>query len=238
MRFLILATLLLAPLNGPSSLSAGTATRIYGQAPLRILSVERRGMPPYEEGGPRLYRLDGGENRGLHVGDRLQIRRMGEGYLGHLKVLEVRAEWALASLEAHATGYPLRGDMVIRDELAPLPGLPAFPDRPSLLAPAPAKGSSSEAPPQEGLLWFLPASGELSPAGLGKLAGWVQAWGATGRWAVQLPDDERVAEALREARFESLKEALVRLGVHELERQGGARRAEGANHPVWIRRWD
>ncbi|HJW32142.1 MAG TPA: hypothetical protein VJ505_02140 [Holophagaceae bacterium] len=224
MRFLLLVLLLLGPLGA--------------QAPLRILSVERRGMPPYEDSAPRLYRLDGGENRGLHLGDRLQIRRTGEGYLGHLKVVELRAEWALASLEPNAMGYPLRGDMVIREELSPIPGTPAFPDRPLMQPPAPAKGSSAEAPPQEGLLWFLPVSRELSPAGLGKLAGWVQAWGATGRWAVQLPDDDRVAEAMREARFHALKEALEHLGVHGVERQGGARPQEGANHPVWIRRWD
>lgn len=224
MRILLLASLLMLPLGA--------------QAPLRIVAVERRGIPPYEEGTPRLYRLDGGENRGLHLGDRLQIRRLGEGYLGHLKVVELRAEWALASLEANAVGYPLRGDMVIREELTALPGLPAFGGRPHLEAPAPAKGSSAEAPPQEGLLWFLPVSREVSPAGLGKLAGWVQAWGASGRWAVQVPEDERVAEAMREARFESLKEALLRLGVHEVERQGGVRKQDGDNHPIWIRRWD
>ncbi len=238
MRPLLLVPLLLAPVHAPLALSARTTPRTYGQAPLRILAVERRGMPPYEEGAPRLYRLDGGENRGLQVGDRLQIRRVGEGFLGHLKVVEVRAEWAMAALEANAVGYPLRGDMVIREELAPLPALPQFQDRPPLAAPAPAKGSSAEAPPQEGLLWFLPVSRELSPAGLGKLAGWVQAWGTGGRWTVQIPEDDRVAEAMREARFESLKEALLRLGVQEVAREGGDRKAEGANHPAWVRRWD
>ncbi|HJV23915.1 MAG TPA: hypothetical protein VJ570_14525 [Holophagaceae bacterium] len=209
-----------------------------GQAPLRIVSVERRGMPPYEESTPRLYRLDGGENRGLHLGDRLQIRRMGEGYLGHLKVVEVRAEWAMAALEANALAYPLRGDMVIREDLPSLPALPAFPDRPPLPAPAPAKGSSPEAPPQEGLLWFLPMSRELSPAGLAKLAGWVQAWGPSGRWAVQIPEDARVVGPMRDARFEVLKEALAQLGVAEVQRLGGARSQEGPNHPVWIQRRD
>lgn len=208
------------------------------QAPLRIVSVERRGMPPYEESLPRLYRLDGGENRGLHVGDRLQLRRPGEGYLGHLKVVEVRAEWAMAALEPNAVAYPLRGDMVVREDLAPLPAPLRLPEASAPPPPVPAKGSTAEAPPQEGLLWFLPTSRELSPAGLGKLAGWVQAWGAEGRWAVQIPEDPRVAEAMAEARFESLKEALGRLGVHEVERQGGARPAEGGNHPVWVRRWD
>lgn len=208
------------------------------QAPLRIVSVERRGMPPYEENLPRLYRLDGGENRGLHVGDRLQLRRTGEGYLGHLKVVEVRAEWAMAALEPNAVAYPLRGDMVVREDLAPLPGGLRLTEGPPLPPPAPAKGSTAEAPPLEGLLWFLPASRELSPAGLGKLAGWVQAWGVEGRWAIQIPEDGRVTEALAEARFESLKGALEHLGVHAVERQGGARPAEGNNHPVWIRRWD
>ncbi|HJV89303.1 MAG TPA: hypothetical protein VJ623_03280 [Holophagaceae bacterium] len=229
MRSSLLIPLLLAFLATPGA---------RAQAPLRILSVERRGVPPYEETTSRLYRLDGGENRGLHLGDRLQIRRLGEGYLGHLKVVEVRAEWAMAALEANALSYPLRGDMVIREDLPALPPLPAFPEGPPLPAPAPAKGSSPEAPPQEGLLWFLPTSRDLSPAGLAKLAGWVQAWGASGRWAVQLPEDARVAEAMQEARFEVLREALAKLGVQEVQRLGGTRIQAGANHPVWIQRRD
>lgn len=205
---------------------------------MRIQAVERRGLPPYEEAASRLYRLDGGQDRGLRVGDRLLVRRSGEGTLAHLRVVEVRAEWALASLDQTLAAYPLRGDLVVREDLPPLPSFPALAGPETLAAPDPIQDGPGEAPPREGLLWFLPASRDLSPAGEAKLATWVEAWGRTGRWAVQIPEDDRVAEALRAARFESLREALARLGVTRVERLGGDRPGEGPNHPLWIQHWD
>ena len=47
------------------------------QAPFHIIAVERRGLPPYES-TDRTYALDGGQNRGLKVGDRLMVKRVGE----------------------------------------------------------------------------------------------------------------------------------------------------------------
>jgi len=205
---------------------------------MRIQAVERRGLPPYEETATRLYRLDGGENRGLRTGDRLQVRRTGEGTLAHLRVVEVRAEWSRAALDQTLADYPLRGDLVTREDLPALPGLPALAPDLASTPPAVPKAETPEAPPQEGLLWFLPTSRELSPAGEAKLAAWVEAWGRTGRWGVLVPDDDRVAEVLRAARFESLREALARLGVTGVSRHGGTRRVEGVNHPLWIQRWD
>ena len=214
------------------------ALTLLGQAPLRIQSVERRGLPPYEESATRLYRLDGGENRGLRSGDRLLVRRPGEGPLAHLRVVEVRAEWAMATLDQTLATYPLRGDLVMREELPALPPFPSFGDATVLPPPRPALGSSAEAPPQEGLLWFLPGSRELSPAGEAKLAAWVDAWGREGRWSILLPEDDRVAEALKHARFEALREALARRGVFSVARKDEARKADGPNHPLWIQHRD
>lgn len=211
---------------------------LLGQAPLRIQTVERRGLPPYEEASTRLYRLDGGENRGLRSGDRLLVRRAGEGTLAHLRVVEVRAEWALATLDQSLAAYPLRGDLVVREELPALPALPAFGDAAVPPPPRPALGSSAEAPPQEGLLWFLPDSRALSPAGEAKLTAWVEAWGREGRWSVLIPEDTRVAEPMKTARFEALREALARHGVAQVERRRANRGAEGPNHPLWIQHWD
>ncbi len=207
---------------------------LLGQAPLRIQSVDRRGLPPYDEGSPRLYRLDGGENRGLRAGDRLRVRRPGEGTLAHLRVVEVKAEWSLAALDQILADYPLKGDLVVREDLPPLPTLPVLGPAPTLGTPEAAVGSSMEAPPREGLLWFLPGTRDLSPAGEGKLAAWVEAWGREGHWAVLLPEED----ALREARFESIREALARLGVHEAANQTASRKAEGPNQPAWIQHRD
>lgn len=156
-------------------LGLGFACVLGAQVPLHILAVERKGPPPYEA-ADRIYRLDGGQNRGLRVGDRLLVKRSGEPRaIGHLRVVEVRGEQCEARFEPSGSVYPMKGDLVLRAELKwpPVAGPLDVDPLPMTSPPAP----SSEAPPQEGLLFFLPQQADLSPAGLKKLEAWVRAWG-------------------------------------------------------------
>lgn len=215
-------------------LFAALTAPLLAQAPLHIVGVERRGLPPYEA-ADRLYRLDGGEARGLKLGDRLTVRRLGGAAFALLKVVELKADWALGALEGVSWEAPMKGDLALKAELAPLPGLPALRDAAAPLPPGP-RAPGVEAPPQEGLLWFLPASSDLSPAGRAKLAGWVEAWGRGGRWSVVVGGANAPA-ALREGRARALVAALRELGL-EATTVLADRTAEGANHPAWVQRRD
>jgi len=209
---------------------------LSAQAPLRIVAVERKGLPPYEA-ADRIYRLDGGLDRGLRVGHRLTVRRSGEPKpLGHLRVSEVRGAQAEARFESSEAGYPMKGDMAWRDELAGLPALPVVDSDPMRVPPPP--GAVPEAPPREGLLFFLPQRADLSPAGLQKLRAWVAAWGAAGRWTVQVPATKALKPALQKQRAESLQAALRSLGIERATMEGGPRTADGKYDPAWIRHWD
>lgn len=217
-------------------LSLGLAGALSAQAPLHIVSVERRGSPPYEA-ADRTYGLDGGQDRGLKVGDRLIVKRLGEAIpLGHLRVTEVRGERAGASFEPAGAGYPMKGDLAIREELRQIPALARLNEEPLPLAALPR--ASSEAPPREGLLYFLPQRAELSPAGLKKLEAWIREWGAEGRWAVQVPAAKGLKPALQRQRAESLQAALGMLGVRSVLVETEPRTADGKYDPAWVRRWN
>jgi hypothetical protein len=218
-----------------SLLVACLVAPLLAQAPLHIVGVERRGLPPYEEGA-RLYRLDGGEGSGLKLGDRLTVRRLGGSTLALLKVVELKADWCLGVLDGVSTEAPMKGDFVLKSELSPLPVLSAQRD-PLTAWPTGPRPSSLEAPPREGLIWFLPGSSELSPAGLAKVTGWVQAWGRDGRWSVLVGTAKECPKALREARGRALAEALKALGI-EAAPALAERGVEGANHPAWVQRRD
>lgn len=218
MRFLLLIAALLPPLAAQSTFT--------------IVAIERRGLPPYED-DRRLYRLDGGEERDLRPGDFLVFRRAGQGIAGRLRVTEVRKGWSLAVLDAAPFGAPMRGDSVQKTVLARIPDVPAPPPDLPKAAAVPLPGT--EAPPREGLLWFLPASAELSPAGQAKLAAWVEAWGREGRWRVVVGTARTATEALREARGKTLAELLRAVHV-EAEVLLEDRSADGPNHPTWIQR--
>jgi hypothetical protein len=200
------------------------------------VAVERKGLPPYEA-ADRIYRLDGGLDRGLRVGHRLTVRRSGEPKpLGHLRVSEVRGAYAEARFEPAEAGYPMKGDLVWHEELG---GMPAFPVLDADPMPVPARpGAAPEAPPREGLLFFLPQRAELSPAGQQKLRAWVEAWGASGRWVVQVPATRALKPALQKQRAESLQSALRSLGIEHAAVESGPRAAEGKYDPAWIRHWD
>lgn len=206
------------------------------QAPLHIISVERRGLPPYEA-ADRTYGLDGRHARGLKVGDWLIVKRIGEVMpLGHLRVTEVRGDRAGASFEPAGAGYPMKGDLAIREELLRIPEVTRLSVEPIPLAPAPRPAAL--APPREGVLFFLPQRAELSPAGLKKLETWIQAWGPGGRWAVHVPTAKALKPALQNLRAEALQAALHALGIEQATVETQPRTADGKYDPAWIRHWD
>jgi hypothetical protein len=206
------------------------------QAPLHVVSVERRGLPPYEA-TDRTYGLDGGQERGLKVGDRLLVKRVGEvAPLGHLRVTEVHGEHSGATFEPAGTAYPMKGDLAIREELQRLPEVLRFNAEPIPLVSAPRP--SAVAPPREGVLFFLPQRADLSPAGLKKLETWIQEWGPDGRWVVHVPSAKALKPALQKSRAEALQAALHALGIEHATVETQPRTAEGRYDPAWIRHWD
>ncbi len=99
----------------------GLGGALGAQASLHILAVERPGLPPYEV-GDRVYRLDGGQDQGLRVGDRLLVKRPGEvRAFGHLWVTEVRRDRAGARYGPMEKAYPMKGDLAILEVLKGLP---------------------------------------------------------------------------------------------------------------------
>ncbi len=206
------------------------------QAPLHIISVERRGLPPYEA-ADRTYGLDGGHDRGLKVGDRLIVKRSGELLpIGHLRVTEVRGEQAGATFEPAAAGYPMKGDLAIREELLRIPEVTRLNTDPIPSVPAPRP--AGVVPPREGILYFLPQQAELSLAGVKKLEAWVQEWGVGGRWTVHVPSAKALKPALQIQRAEMLQAALHALGIEHVAVETQPRTAESKFDPAWIRHWD
>ncbi len=130
----------------------------------------------------------------------------------------------------------MKGDLVLRQELTPLPQV-AFLEA---LAPASVNKPlpAAQAPPMEGLLFFLPFHAELSPAGHKKLEAWAEDWGRAGRWILQVPGAKGTRVLLQQQRAEALAAVLRGLGVTRIEVQGDARSHEGPYDPVWIRHWE
>jgi len=219
-----------------SLLCFGLVGALSAQEPLHIVSVERRGPPPYEA-DDRIYCLNGGQDRGLHIGDRLVVRRPGEvRALGHLRVTQLRGDKAEAHFESNGSTYPLKGDLALVEILNWLPSLTPVSDDPFPEIPAPS--TKVEAPPKEGILFFLPQQAELSPAGLRKVESWVEAWGHEGRWAVQVPATKALSPNLQTQRAESLLAALRALGIEHVTLETEPRTLESKYDPAWIRHWD
>lgn len=217
-------------------LSLCLAGILGAQAPFHVVAVERRGPPPYEP-ADRVYRLDGGLDRGLQVGARLKVKRTGDpAVLGYLRVIEVRRDWAEARFDPASAGYPMKGDLALLETMAWMPGGPSVNSDPLDVPSSPL--ASAVAPPREGLLYFLPQRAELSPAGRKKVEVWVQAWGLGGRWAVLVPASKGVRPALQKQRAESLQAALRELGIEAVAVESEPRLAEGKHDPAWIRHWD
>ena len=217
-------------------LCLGLGGILEAQAPLHITAVERRGLPPYEP-ADRVYCLDGGQERGLRVGDRLLVKRTGESRAcGHLWVTKVQPDRAEARYEPMASTYPMKGDLALLEVLKRVPeGEPVNPD--PLPVPSPPR-VTSKAPPREGVLFFLPQQAELSPAGVKKLELWVEAWGRTGQWGIQVPATRAIKPALQKQRAESLEAALRALGIEHVTLATEPRVAEGKNDPAWVCHWE
>jgi hypothetical protein len=214
----------------------GLAGALGAQVPFHIVAVERQGLPPYEE-PDRIYRLDGGQDRGLRVGDRLLVKRAGDiRALGRLRVIDVRGGRAGTTFEPMASAYPMKGDLALREELKWMPHVERVNVDPFPAVPPPS--TTAEAPPQEGLLYFLPQRADLSLAGLKKLETWVETWGAEGRWAVLVPAAKALKPALQKQRAESLQAALRSLGIERVKLESEPRALDGKYDPAWIRHWD
>ena len=193
--------------------------------PLHVAGVVRTGPPPFEE-GERLYRLEGNCCQTLSVAESLTLRREGEKRnLGRLRVEAVKDGYALARLASSGETYPLKGDLAVRHEkVLALPPLPLPSEAPRIPSEALAPHRPSLSVPRDHArfdrretLYFLKDSGELSAAGLAKLRTWVEAWGAGGRWIFLVP--EGAPAPLTQVRVETLRGALRRLGVTEVEQQ-------------------
>ena len=217
-------------------LSLCLACLLRAEAPLHIVAVERRGPPPYEV-ADRIYGVESGLDQGLRVGDRLLVKRAGAAViLGHLRVIESSPGRANALFEPLDGSYPMKGDLVLRSDLRHLPAAPVLDPAPLEVLPGPR--AASEAPPREGLLFFLPGRSDLSVGGVRKLEAWVESWGTGGRWAVQVPATKGIKPELQKLRAESLQAALRALSIEQVAVETGPRTAEGLNHPTWVRHWD
>lgn len=217
-------------------LSLGLAGSLGAQAPLHIVSVERRGLPPYEA-TDRVYGLDGGLPQGLHVGDRLRVKRAGDfQFIGRLWITELRGDHSAARFEPVGATFPMKGDLVFPEVLLWPPAARPLNEEPLALVQAPLV--TAEAPPREGIIYFLPQQAEVSPAGVRKLEAWVKAWGVTGRWSVQVPAAKALSPALLKQRAESLQAALRALGIQQVGVETEARSLESKFDPTWIRHWD
>jgi hypothetical protein len=217
-------------------LCLGLAGTLSAQVALRIVAVERHGLPPYEE-SDRVYRLDGGKDHGLRVGDRLLVKRPGEVHaFGHLWVTELLRDRAGARFEPLAATAPMKGDIAILEEMKWMPG--TAPMETDLLPVISPPLNRPEAPPREGVLFFLPQQAELSLAGMRKLETWVEQWGAEGRWVIQVPAVKALKPALQKQRAETLLAALKALGITSVKLETNPRATESKYDPAWIRHWE
>lgn len=217
-------------------LCLGFAGVLDAQGTFRIVAVERQGLPPYES-TDRVYGLDGGQERGLRVGDRLMVKRTGEALpLGHLQVTAVHPDRSAARFESAEGRYPMKGDVAALEVYWPLPKVPQLEAEPLPATASPQV--APEPPPREGCLFFLPMRADLSPAGVKKLEAWVEAWGAGGRWVVHVPSAKALKPAVQKERIESLQSALRNLGIEKVTVETEPRTSESRYEPAWVRRRD
>ena len=209
------------------------AGALGAQVPMHIVGVERHGPPPYDS-TDRIYIVDGAQ--ALRVGERLVVKRPGEPVaLGVLRVATRLGDRAEARFEPTEGTFPMKGDLVFQAILKGLP--PAQLDANPLPVLSPPK-ARAVAPPQEGLLFFLPQRAELSLAGVKKLEAWVEAWGTEGRWVLQVPKAKALKPALQKQRAEAILQALRTLGIEKVALENPVRTSEGKYDPTWLQHWD
>lgn len=215
-------------------LDLGLASALSAEGTLTVVAVVRRGPPPYEA-ADRIYVLEG--SPAPQVGDRLAVHRPGvRGILARLRVTALREGRAEAQLVPPLEHGPMRGDLATTDTTAQLPAVaaPPFLPLPALTAPR----VLPQAPPREGLLFFLPQRSDLSLAGMKKLETWVEAWGTGGHYVIHMPTAKALRAELQKDRIEALRAALRSVGIAEATVDTTPRTSEGRNDPAWIRRLD
>ena len=196
---------------------------VWAAPPLRLVSVGRAGLPPYE-GTERIYRLEGAGCPTLQVGETLVLKRPGEPRsLGRLEILSVSLDHAQSRLSVPGATFPLRGDLALRTEL--LDTLPELPVRVQLPIPAMdtlyprtitrtlLRTGDQDATYREPI-YFLKGDASLSPGAETKLRVWVESWGTTGQWFLECP---QALGTLSPLRILTLRSELQRLGIPSLE---------------------
>lgn len=208
--------------------------------PLRIIAVERPGLPPYE-GPDRLYRLEGEGVDHLRPGDRIALRRgLQPLRIGRLEVVSLQLGFAMARRYAPDAdaAFPIIGDTAGRLVAHPLPPVPALeePDESLDLDPASPRALSAADLPSLECLFYLPGDAELSPAGREKLRAWTRSWGTEATWTLLVPRDPKVPQALAHQRSESLRQLLTEAGVATIDIQTVPPPARGAYDVMYVTR--
>lgn len=183
--------------------------------PLRIVAVERQGLPPYED-DQRLYRLTG--RSGLSPGEFLELSRPGSrARPGRLRVQQATSRGVLATLALRGDTYPLKGDQALPLDRPNLPGLP-----PALsLASASLLEATVPVVPREPRylrepLYFLPGDATVSPMGRAKAEAWVREFGE-GYWTLDIPSPKGKPSRLDEARAKALEAVLKATGLKAVQ---------------------
>lgn len=212
---------------------------LWAASALRIVSVGRIGLPPYEQ-SDRIYRLEGPGCPVLRVGELLVLKREGERRdLGRLEVLSIHTDHAEAKLTTPGETFPLKGDLAVRTEL--LHGLPAI-SVPAFPAPLPSLASlrprtvaealpRAQGPAHREPIYFLKGDASLSPGALVKLQTWVDQWGPQGQWIL---DGPRALSTLHQERLSALRAELQRLGIPVLEIRAMAEEPPGRYDAIYI----
>lgn len=200
--------------------------------PLRIVAVEREGLPPFED-ARRLYRLQGPAR--VSPGEYLELHRPGSSAApGRLRVLRTTPEGVLALLDRRGDTYPLKGDVAQHWEVAVMPDLPgsrglgtaAGPLEPALAVPREARALREP-------IFFLPGDATLSPLGRAKLQGWVQDLGQ-GQWTLEVPPAKGRSGRLVQARAKVLKAALETAGARTVQIRAGHAAPPDRPDRVWV----
>ena len=196
-------------------------------APLTVARVVREGLPPYDDTGDRLYRLEGLGCARLKPGGILLLHRDEERRaLASLEVIQVMPEYALARVATPGETFPLRGDLAFpKGGLLTPPALPPLGPTPALAATALQPPTLARTAPaaepgpaaQRETLFFRIGETRVTPGGQVKLQAWVQNWGKSRRWSLLCPPFPGEHLDLTAARITALTDELRHLGVTRVE---------------------